>query len=138
MPWFFVVLSSVGGLALAVVLCFSTVRWLGRREPYAAFIHLRTRRKLTFCRLLLQDKRVPLYIKLLPLAVAVYIISPVDLLPGIVLDDIAVALLALVLIMKFTPRPVLEDLLRQAAAQDVAGSMVHQRDLDPAEVPDSS
>jgi len=55
-----------------------------------------------------------LYVKLLPLAVVVYLISPIDLLPGIFLDDIAVALLALVLIIRFTPRHVLEELLRQA------------------------
>ena len=128
MPWLFVVLLSVGGLALAVVLCFWTFRWMGRHEPYGAFIRLRTRRKLTFYRLLVQDKRVPLYIKLLPVLVAIYFISPIDMLPGIPLDDIAVALLALVLIIKFTPRHVLDDLLQRAAAEDVAGT----------ELPDSS
>ena len=80
---------------------------------------------------------MPLYIKLLALAVAVYLISPIDLLPGIVLDDIVVALLALVLILKYTPRPVIEDLLRQAAG-DVARPGVSQRGLGLAELPDSS
>jgi uncharacterized membrane protein YkvA (DUF1232 family) len=126
-PWLFIVLFSVGGLALAVLLCFWTVRWMGRHEPYGAFIRLRTRRKLTFYRLLVLDKRVPLYIKVLPLLVAVYLISPIDLLPGIPLDDIAVALLALVLIIKLTPRPVVEDLLQQAAAKDVAGAPLPDR-----------
>ena len=138
MPWFFIVLLSVGGLALAVLPCIWTFRWMGRHEPYAAFIRLRTRRKLTFYRLLLQDKRVPLYIKLLPLLVAVYLISPIDLLPGIPLDDIAVALLALVLIIKLTPRPVVDDLLQRAAAEDVKGSSVSQRTVDPAELSDSA
>ena len=90
----------------------------GRREPYAGFIRLRTRRKLTFFRLLLQDQRVPLYIKLLPLLAAVYLASPIDLLPGIMLDDIALALLTLALIVRLLPRAVLDDLLRQAEAAD--------------------
>jgi uncharacterized membrane protein YkvA (DUF1232 family) len=137
MPWYFLLLLSLGGLVLAVLLCLWTIRWMGHREPYGAFIRLRARRKLTFCRLLLQDSRVPLYIKLLPVAVAAYLISPIDLLPGIPLDDVAIALLALVLILKFTPRDVVEDLIQQAADQDIADSNVAHRGLDPAELPDS-
>jgi uncharacterized membrane protein YkvA (DUF1232 family) len=79
---------------------------------------LRARRKLTFFRLLLQDGRVPLYVKLLPLVVAVYLASPIDLLPGIILDDVALALLALVLIIRFAPRHVLEELLQRAQEAD--------------------
>ena len=120
MPWFYIILTSVGSLVLGVLLCLWIIRSLGRREPYATFIRLRNRRKLTFLRLLLQDRRVPLYIKLLPLLAAVYLVSPIDLLPGIVLDDIALALMVLVLIVRLTPRQVLEDLLHQAAAADVA------------------
>ena len=133
MPWFYITLTSVGSLILAVLICLWIVRRLGRREPYARFIRLRNRRKLTFFRLLLQDQRVPLYIKLLPLLVAVYLVSPIDLLPGIVLDDLAVALLALVLIVKFTPRQVFEDLLRRAAAADVPAPVV---DPTPVKDPD--
>jgi len=112
--WVYVISAMAGGLAAAVLLCFWTVRWLGRRDPYSAFLRLRNRRKLTFFRLLLQDRRVPLYVKLLPLAVVVYVASPIDLLPGLIFDDVAVALLTLVLIVRFTPRHVLEELLRQA------------------------
>ncbi len=114
MHWVYIILSMVGGLAAAAFLCFWTVRWLGRRDPNSAVLLLRTRRKLTFFRLLLQDRRVPLYVKLLPLAAVVYVASPIDLLPGLIFDDVAVALLTLVLIVKFTPRHVLEELLRQA------------------------
>ena len=51
---------------------------------------------------------------MLPLAVVVYLASPIDLLPGIIFDDVAVALLTLVLIVRFTLRHVLEELLRRA------------------------
>ena|GEM_PF-844978 len=118
MPWWYLALSAAGGLALAVLLCLWTVRSLGRREPYAGFVRLRARRKLTFFRLLLQDNRVPLHVKLLPLMVAVYLASPIDLLPSVILDDVALALLALVLILRLTPRHVVEDLLRRARETD--------------------
>ena len=65
--------------------------------------------------MLLLDKQVPIYIKLLPVGVAIYIVSPIDLLPGIPLDDLAVALLALVLIIRFTPPAALNSLLLRAA-----------------------
>ena len=118
MAWLYLALSVLAGLAGAVLLCLWTIRWLGRREPYAAFLRLPNRRKLTFFRSLLRDGRVPLYVKLLPLAVAVYFASPIDLIPGIMLDDVAFALLALVLIIRLTSRPVLDDLIEQAGQAD--------------------
>ena len=75
----------------------------GAVGPLLGFLRSRNRRKLTFFRLLLQDRRVPLYVKLLPLAVVVYVASPIDLLPGLIFDDVAVALLTLVLIVRVTP-----------------------------------
>ena len=118
MPWLYLALLAMGGLALAALLCLLTIRQLGRRAPYASFLRLSVRRKFTFVRLLLQDNRVPVYIKLLPLAVVVYFISPIDLLPLSPLDDLALALVALALIIRFTPRHVLKDLLERAAAAD--------------------
>ena len=118
MAWLYLTLSVLAGLAGAAFLCLWTIRWLGRREPYAAFLRLPSRRKLTFFRLLLRDTRVPLYVKLLPLAVAVYFASPIDLMPGIMLDDVAFALLALVLIIRLTARPVLDDLMEQVGRAD--------------------
>ena len=115
MHWPYLIISAVGGLCLAALLCFELIRRLGRREPYASFLRLRHRRKLTFFRLLMQDKRVPWFVKVLPVVAIVYVVSPIDLLPGIVLDDLALALLVLVLIIRFTPRQVLAELLEQAA-----------------------
>lgn len=117
--WLYLAASAIGGLLLLALLCLLIIRRFARLEPYGAFVRLSNRRKLTFFRLLLLDQRVPLFIKLLPLLVAVYLASPIDLLPGIPLDDIAFALLALVLIVRLTPKHVLEDLLRQAAGAEV-------------------
>ena len=117
--WLYLAASAIGGLLLLALLCLLIIRRFARLEPYGAFVRLSNRRKLTFFRLLLLDPRVPLLIKLLPLLVAVYLASLIDLLPGIPLDDIALALLALVLMVKLTPKHVLEDLLRQAAGAEV-------------------
>ncbi len=118
--WLYPVLSAIGGLLLLAVICLLIIRRFARLEPYGAFIRLSNRRKLTFFRLFLLDQRVPLLVKLLPLFAAAYLASPLDLLPGIPLDDIAFALLALALMVKLTPKDVLEDLLRLAAgAEDV-------------------
>ena len=114
MFWLTLALSMGGGLALLASLSLWLIRWLGRSAPYDSFIRLRWRRKLTFLRLLLSDPRVPLYAKVLTLAALIYMVSPVDLIPGVPLDDIAVALLALVLIIRLTPRQVVLDLVQQA------------------------
>lgn len=115
MSWPYLIIASAVGLGLAVLLLFWTLRWLGRREPYAGFIRLPNRRKLTFFRLLLADGRVPLYVKILPVLTLLYLASPIDLIPGVMLDDVVLALLALVLIIKLTPRKVVADLVGQAA-----------------------
>jgi uncharacterized membrane protein YkvA (DUF1232 family) len=46
--------------------------------------------------------------------VLVYLISPIDLIPGIALDDVALALVALVAIVKMTPDNVVTDLIQAA------------------------
>jgi uncharacterized membrane protein YkvA (DUF1232 family) len=67
----------------------------------------------------MRDRQIPPYVKLIPVALVVYLSIPFDIIPDFVpvlgyLDDVALALLALVLIIKLTPRPVVLDLLRQA------------------------
>ena len=57
---------------------------------------------------------MPLYLKVLALAVIAYVVSPIDLMPGIALDDIALTILALALIIKLTPRPEVLDLVQKA------------------------
>ena len=52
--------------------------------------------------------------KILALAVFAYVVSPIDLMPGIALDDMALTVLALALIIKLTPRPVVLDLVQKA------------------------
>jgi uncharacterized membrane protein YkvA (DUF1232 family) len=119
--WLYLTIAIVVGLTLFSLALYWLIRWLGKREPYGIFLRLRTRQKLTFFRLLLRDRgrQIPLYVKLIPVVLVVYLSIPFDIIPDFVpvlgyLDDVALALLALVLIIKMTPRPVVLDLLRQA------------------------
>jgi uncharacterized membrane protein YkvA (DUF1232 family) len=77
--------------------------------------------------MLLLDPRVPAYVKLLPILAIVYVASPIDLIPGIALDDIALVLLALVLIIRLTPHHVVLELLQAAKAVDTMRSSADQR-----------
>ena len=124
MGWTLVLLMVVASVvfALAAVLM---LRWLGQREPYSNFIRLRTRRKLTFVRLIMKDDRVPMYVKFIPVLLMLYLTSPIDLVPDFIpvlgyLDDVVIALLALALIIRLTSGPVVLDLLQQAKLADAA------------------
>ncbi len=115
-----VMVVAAGGFALTAVLM---LRWLGKREPYSNFIKLRTRRKLTFVRLMMGDDHVPMYVKIIPVLLLVYLTSPIDLVPDFIpvlgyMDDVVIALLALALIIRLTSGPVVLDLLQRAQLAD--------------------
>ncbi len=84
-------------------------------------MRLSTGQKLGFFRLIIRDKgnRVPVYVKIIPILLVVYLSVPFDIIPDFVpvlgyLDDVAVAPLAVALIMRFLPTGVLLELLGQA------------------------
>ena len=88
-------------------------------------MRLRNRRKVTFFRLMLTDKRVPVYVKSIPVLLVLYLAMPFDLIPDFFpvlgyLDDVGVALLAPVLIIKLTPRNVVLDLIGLAEEASLA------------------
>ena len=114
MSWITLLITAAVGLAAASLLAYAVIRWLIRREPYASFARLRWRAKITFFRLLIFDNRVPWAARLLLVLVLVYLVSPIDLIPGIALDDVALALVALVAIVKMTPDNVVTDLIQAA------------------------
>ena len=122
MDWKFLLLLGLAGLLLSALMCAAVVKWLGRREPYAAFMRLRLRAKLTFLRMLAIDPRLPWYIRALPLVALAYWISPIDLIPGFMADDLAFTLLMIVVVVRLTPRELISDLLRAADARYPAGT----------------
>ena len=62
---------------------------------------------------LLNDSRVPLFPKLIPIAALAYIVSPIDLIPDLVLglgqiDDLGIALLGITLFIDMCPRAIVD------------------------------
>lgn len=76
---------------------------------------------------LMQDARVPTWIKVvIPVFVAIYFFSPIDLIPDFLigpgqLDDLGVILLGMSLIVRFSPKYIVDE-HRRALGYDVAGS----------------
>lgn len=114
MDWKILAISAGAGLLLGALLAVAVVVWMVRREPYATFHRLRLRGKMTFLRLLVFDRRLPWYVRALPLAVLVYWISPLDLIPFFPFDDVAFALLVLAVMVWLTPRDLIAELLTTA------------------------
>ncbi len=140
MSWMsLVILLAVGSMILGALALF-LLRWFGRREPYRNFLQLRNRRKLTFVRLMIQDSRVPPYVKAVPLLLLLYLASPIDLIPDIIpvlgyLDDVLITLLAFMLIIKLTSGQVVEELVQQARNQDATAAVI--RGEQPAAGPNT-
>ena len=116
MDWKFWMILGAAGLALSAMMCVGVAVWLRRREPYGAFMRLRLRAKLTFLRLLAIDRRLPWYVRALPLLALAYWISPIDMIPGFMADDIAFTLLIIMAVVRFTPRDLIAELLQTADA----------------------
>jgi uncharacterized membrane protein YkvA (DUF1232 family) len=121
LDWKILAIAAVTGLLLGAVLAVAVVLWMVRREPYATFHRLGLRAKLTFLRLLVFDRRLPWYVRALPLAVLIYWISPLDLLPFFPFDDVAFALLVLALMAWLIPRELIVELLVTADSEHPAG-----------------
>ena len=76
---------------------------------------------------LLADSRVPIFPKLIILAAAIYVISPIDLIPDLILglgqlDDLGIAMLAIGVFIQLCP-PAIVDEHRRAIAAESGGSV---------------
>ena len=114
MDWKYLLILGAAGLVISALMCLAVVSWLRRREPYGSFMRLSLRAKLTFLRLLAFDPRLPWYVRALPLLALAYWISPIDLIPGFMADDVAFTLLVMVAVIRLTPRDLITELLRTA------------------------
>jgi len=81
---------------------------------------------------LLFDSRVPVFPKLIILVAAVYVISPIDLIPDVILglgqlDDIGIVILAIGLFIELCPRAIVEE-HRRAIAEQAGGTTPHAED----------
>jgi uncharacterized membrane protein YkvA (DUF1232 family) len=84
---------------------------------------------------LMQDERVPTWLKIgVPLVVALYFISPIDLIPDFILglgqlDDIGVILLGMALFIRLAPQVVVDEhryRLHQEVGGTAAGTPTHR------------
>jgi uncharacterized membrane protein YkvA (DUF1232 family) len=84
---------------------------------------------------LMQDGRVPTWLKVgVPLLVALYFLSPVDLIPDFILglgqlDDIGVILLGMALFIRLAPQLVVDEhrhRLNQSSGGPAAGAPTHR------------
>lgn len=121
MDWRTLAAAAGAGLVAGAILAVAVVIWMVRREPYATFYRLRVRAKVTFLRLLIFDRRLPWYVRVLPLAALAYLISPIDLIPFFPFDDIAIALLVIAVMVWLTPRELIAELLSAAEAAHPSG-----------------
>ena len=64
---------------------------------------------------LMRDRRVPIWMRLIPLAGIVYLLSPIELMPDIallpfgILDDLIVIILCLTIFLAIVPKDVVDD-----------------------------
>ena len=125
MEWWELAIMVILGILLFSAVALAVVRLMVKREPYKNFMGLRTRRKLTFVKLVMRDRRGPLYVKFIPVLLAIYLMSPIDIIPDFIpvvgfLDDVLITLFAFFLIFKLTSENVVGDLLLEANRADAA------------------
>ena len=109
-------------LVVAVLGLYLAAKYVARREPYHTFTKLSTRQKIWFLKALVADPRVPRWIKALLFLLVAYLLMPIDLIPDFIpvlgyVDDVAIVLLTLVVIVRFTPRAVVTNLLEESQRQ---------------------
>jgi uncharacterized membrane protein YkvA (DUF1232 family) len=71
---------------------------------------------------LLNDPRISLFPKLIPLAAVLYVLSPIDLLPDLVLgfgqlDDVGISMLGIALFIEMCPRAIVDEHRAALAAE---------------------
>lgn len=134
MEWWQILLLAMA-VALLVMVAGGLLLWRllsNRTKRLARRIGaLPARRKLRLARALMTDPRIPLAVRLVPPLVVLYLSLPLDLVPDFIpvlgqVDDIVVLVLAVALLVRFTPMRVLEEHLAShevAAAADSAATI---------------
>ncbi|MFN8584066.1 MAG: DUF1232 domain-containing protein [Dehalococcoidia bacterium] len=122
MPWWLWLLL----VALAVLLAATAAALQLRRDPFAratlaALQRFTWRQRFEVARAIARDRRVPRLARWLPLALAVYLAFPIDLIPDFIpvlgqLDDVLAVALVLWLLIRLVPHEVIEEHLAAVSA----------------------
>jgi uncharacterized membrane protein YkvA (DUF1232 family) len=132
MPWYGWLLLTAGAfIALAAI----TFRLLRASQRGRRFLALSTRGKVQFGRTLLRDSSVPLPAKLMLFALVGYLAMPFDLIPDFIpvigqLDDIAVIVIAIALLIVLVPRARFESALDGAEREQALRRRAGARDAE--------
>jgi uncharacterized membrane protein YkvA (DUF1232 family) len=120
-------LILIGVALLILIVAGGFIAWKVLRSDERALMRrigkLRFRDKLAFGRDLMRDPRVPWPAKIIAAAVVVYVASPIDLIPDFIpvlghVDDLLVALIGGLLLLRSVPRHVVEEHLREYEVRD--------------------
>lgn len=117
--WIAVVLLVAGvGLLLGVAAWSASGGWRHSRPEERALVKrvigLPIRRKLGLAVALAREPRIPLLVRAIPPALVLYLVTPIDLIPDFIpglghLDDVLILVAGVGLLLRFTPRHVLEE-----------------------------
>ncbi len=123
MPWWLWLLL----VALTFLVAATAAALQLRRDPFAratlaALRRLRWRQRFEVARAIARDRRVPRRVRWLPLALAVYLAFPIDVIPDFIpvlgqLDDVLAVALVLWLLVRLVPHAVIEEHLATVAAE---------------------
>jgi len=114
----------VAFLALLGVVLAAVAAWLawrsadeGSRRLVKRVARLRWRAKLRLALALARDRRIPLVLRALPPALILYLAMPLDVVPDFIpvlgqLDDLLIVGAGVALLLRLTPREVLEEHVR--------------------------
>lgn len=112
-----VALIVIGAVALIVLLSLLALR--ARRDPAARALigdvkRLRPREQWRLATAVMRDRRVPLVARLLPVALVLYLLMPIDLIPDFIpvlgqLDDLLVLVLTAWLVARLIPAEVIAE-----------------------------
>ncbi len=115
-----VTLIMIGVAVLGIVLAALFVWWKILRSDERMLARrigkLRWREKLRLGRDIFRDPRVPIWSRIVGIALVLYLASPIDLLPDFIpvlgqLDDLLIVIVGAGLLLRSVPRSVIEELV---------------------------
>ena len=113
-------IAALAGLVLVCVV-LGVVAWLiwrrvdlEERMLVKQVIRLHLRAKLHLAVALAREPRIPLAVRAIPPALILYLATPIDVIPDFIplighLDDLLIVVIGIGLLLRFTPRYVLEE-----------------------------
>jgi len=117
------------GVAVAVIVASAVAAWRLRRATrpedrvlVERILHLPIRHKLRLALALVREPRIPVLVRVVPPALVLYLAMPLDIIPDFIpvighLDDVLVLLVGVAVLLRFTPRAVLEEHLARREAE---------------------